>query len=315
MDSLRPPLPDTPIYIALNFGGMGDDIARLPALKYMLKENKHARVTLACGDFLVPIIEHFFKGQLEAIVPFSQMTPELMAKKWIQTQTEYFTPQKTHLVKHAFSYICDTIDVPIEEMNYLQFDLGRLPDVTRFSLPTRYVVITTGYTAEVRRLPSTTVNEISSYLSSKNITPVYLGSKSTFRGGISESIEASFDDGIDYSNGIDLRDQTSILEAAKVMSNSCAVVGLDNGLLHVAGCTSAPIIGAYTNALPIHRLPIRNNTLGFNCRVVTPPGCFSCQSTIGFLPDQDYRNCVFPQLKCNDKLTANLFIQHLEELL
>ncbi len=309
-----PPLPETHVNIAFNYGGLGDDIARLPALKYMLKTNPHAKVTLACPDYLIPIIEHFFIEQLANIVPFSRLTPEMKRLNWIQTKTEFFTPMHTHLVKHAFSYICDTVDVPIEEMNYLRFRLEEI-DVTRFTLPEKYVVITTGYTAIVRKLSASTVNEVSEYLVQKGITPVYLGAKETYRGGVAEKIEGKFDEEVDYSKGIDLRDKTTILEAAQIMSKARCVVGLDNGLLHVAGCTSVPIVAAYTNALPSHRLPIRNSVLGYDCKVVTPPGCHACQSTTNFLPDQDYRNCVWPQLACASKLTSDLFLKQLEEIL
>lgn len=311
---MMPKIPDQQINIAFNFGGIGDDICRLPALKYLLKTWTHAKVTLACPDYLISVIEHFFEGKLERVIPFSKMTPELAKNKWIQTKTEFFTPMHTHLVDHAFSYICDTMYVPVEEKNYLQFDLEKI-DITKFRLPERYVVITTGYTAEVRRLPANTINRLAGWLNLKGYTPVFLGNKSTFRGGVAESIEGKFDEEIDFNKGIDFRDQTTLLQAAKIMASSNAVVGLDNGLLHVAGCTAAPIIAAYTNALPEHRLPIRNNVLGWACRVVMPPGCYSCQSTTNFLPDQDYRNCVWPKLACNDKLTADLFIRELEKIL
>lgn len=314
---MRPKLPDQQVRIAFNYGGLGDDICRLPALKFMLKDNPHAKVTLACPDYLIPVIEHFFlPGELERVVGMTEMwaSPLLRKLPWIQTKTEYFTPQKTHLVDHAFSYICDRIDIPITEKNYLQFRLGEI-DASTFTLPVPYCVLTPGHTADVRRLPAATFNGIASWLTLKGITPVYLGSRKTVRGGIAESIEGRFDEEVDYSKGIDLRDQTSILEAAKVMAGASCVVGLDNGLLHVAGGTSAPIVCAFTNALPSHRLPIRNSILGHNCWPVTPPGCFACQSTVGFLPEHDFRNCVFPSLKCNEKLTADLFIEKLKEIL
>jgi ADP-heptose:LPS heptosyltransferase len=307
-------LPKTKVNLAINFGGMGDDICRLPALKYMLDTHTHCQFTIACPDYLVPVMEHFFAGRFEQVIPFSKLTPELAKRAWIQTKTEFFTPMHTHLVDHAFSYLADRMDLGIEHKNYLQFRTGEI-DVSKFSLPHRYVVLTTGYTAEVRRLPSKTFNGIADYLIQRGVTPVFLGAKTTYRGGVAEKIEGKFDEDVDYSKGVDLRDQTSLLEAGAIIAKSKGVVGLDNGLLHVAGCTSAPIVAAYTNTLPEHRLPIRNNQLGWNCYPVTPLGCHACQSTTYCLPEMDYRNCVWPELGCNDKLTADLFIKELEKIL
>lgn len=309
----HPPLPEQAVYLAFNFGGLGDDICRLPALKFLLRENPHARVTLACADYLVPIINHFFKpGELEEVISFKKMTPELMKRTWIQTKTEFFTPMRTHLVLHAFSYICDRVDIPIEDQNYLQFRTEEI-DVSKFTLPPSFVVLTPGFTAPVRSLPAKTWNEIADYLNSRGVTPVYLGAREVVRGGPAEKIEGKFDEQIDYTKGLDLRDQTSLLEAARIMSESLAVVGLDNGLLHVAGGTDVPIIAAYTNASPDHRLPIRENHLGWNCYPITPPGCHACQSTVSTtLMQHDFRECVWPELKCGEKLTSDLFIKELE---
>lgn len=322
---MRPELPPQDIKIIFNYGGLGDDVCRLPALKFLLKDQPHVRVTLAVGDHFVPVAEHFFKShpQITRILGFTELykEPELMKSTWIQTKTEFFTPFRTHLVDHAFSYICDRnpADTPIEEKNYLQFDLERLPDdtaiKTKFKIPTSFALLPTGYTADVREFSPAAINGISDWLNGRGITPVYIGQKSIRRGGVADIIEARFTDDVDYSKGLDLRGQTTLLEVAILCSESRAVIGVDCGILHVAGCTGANIVAGYTNALPQHRLPIRNSVLGYKCKAVTPPGCHSCQSTVGFLPEQDYRHCVWPELACASKLTSDLFIKELEEVL
>lgn len=313
-----PKLPDTPINLALNFGGLGDDICRLPALKYVLDKWPHAKITLACADFYRPVIEHFFAGRLEKIYGMSEIFADraLMNRKWLQTKTEFFTPMHSHLADHAFSYIADEINIPIEHKNYLQFDLARLPDVSKFSLPEDYVVFTPGYTAPVRALPARTYNGISTWLRARGITPVFLGTKLAVRGGLAEKIEATFDSDLDGEGAIDLREKTVLLEAAHILAKAKVVIGLDNGLVHLAACSQVPIIVAYTNLDPSLRLPIRNNELGWNCKVIRPPGCHTCESSTNFMPlEQDFRHCVWPEMKCSEKLTADLFIKELECIL
>jgi ADP-heptose:LPS heptosyltransferase len=275
------------------------------------------KVTLAVPDYFVPVINHFFDGQLERIVNMTEVWSDISLKKreWYQTKTEFFSPMHVHLIDHAFSYLCDTMEMPIEEKNYLQFDTERLPDVSQFSLPSSYITISCGSTAIVRALPASAINGISDWAKTRGLTVVYLGNKRTVRGGVAESIDAVYSDELVTEGHVDLRDKTSLLETAKVIAGAKAMVGLDGGLLHLAGCTSVPIVAAYTNLIPRHRLPIRNNELGWNCKVVTPPGCLACESNTNFLPQHDYRFCVWPELKCNEKLTADLFIQELEKIL
>lgn len=70
---------------------------------------------------------------------------------------------------------------------------------------------------------------------------------------------------------------TDILAQAGVIAGCCAFVGSDSGLLHVAGATGVPIVGVFTSANPLLRLPWRGGTLGKDCIAVRPPlGCVGC---------------------------------------
>lgn len=317
------PIPRQQINFFMNQGGLGDEIARLPAIKYALEQYPYIDLTVVCADYFLPILNHFFGANERCkIYGFSQFKGELTKRPYLQTLTEFHTPFHIHLVDHAFRNLVD-MDVEIEHKNYLQFDLSST-DVTGFKLPDKYVVLTTGYTAIVRKLPDTTINELADYIKSKGYEPVFLGRRVTDRGisdGLqrfnADKIQGYFSDGIDFSKGTDLTERTSLLEAAKIMDGSRAVIGLDNGLLHLAGGTSATVVAAYTNVLPHHRLPIRNNVLGFNCHVVTPDPavCCACQSTSNYLPEHDYRECIYQDTLCNEQLTSEKFIKILEGLL
>lgn len=222
------------------------------------------------------------------------------------------SPMKIHLVDYAFLKLLDE-NPSIEHKNYLKVT----PQSTIYT--SNSVVITTGYTAKVREFPPEEINKISSWLISKNITPIFLGQTNT-KTGVKHSIQGNFDSKVDFTNGINLIDKTSLLEAASIMENAKAVIGVDNGLLHLAGMTSKPIIMGFTTVSPEIRAPIRNNIQGHNCQYVTPDvtlGCRFCQQRTNFLYGHDYRNCL-PQYKdylCTKQMTAEKFIPHLEKLI
>jgi ADP-heptose:LPS heptosyltransferase len=313
------PFNRTHCQIIFNEGGLGDNIARLVAIEYALKHYKHADLLLCVPDFFIPTINHFFEGRVK-VIGFSDLTQKQQREPWFQTMSFMHTPRRAHLVDHAMRYICDS-DVPMEEKNYLQWDLSKIPLMMRFEKP--YVVLCTGYTAEVRSLPAKTINAVADYVNSRGYDVIWLGKREVNRGSNafmaktnSEVISASFGEDVDYSKGIDLIDKTSLLETAKLIAGAKAIVGADNGLLHVAGGTDTWIIAGFTNQEPKFRLPIRKGQLGYKCRVVDAgPGCIRCEANCQFMPDFDSRECVYKDLECREQLTADRFIKELEQIL
>ncbi len=108
------------------------------------------------------------------------------------------------------------------------------------------------------------------------------------------------------------------------MSKAKAVVGVDNGLLHVAGCTGVAIVGGFTTVRPEIRMPIRHNILGWNYHAVIPDkslDCSFCQQDTNFLYGHDYRKCWYKEKKerteilCIKQLTADKFKTILESIL
>lgn len=140
--------------------------------------------------------------------------------------------------------------------------------------------------------------------------------------GAHHTIKGSFPD-INGVLGLDLIDKTTVLQAANIMSGALAVVGVDNGLLHLAGCSKVPIVAGFTTVSPDIRLPYRDGVLGKDCYVVTPPAtlaCRFCQQGTNFLYGHDYRNCLYKNDSaldrlCTKSITADRFIHHLEIIL
>lgn len=231
------------------------------------------------------------------------------------------SPMKIHLLDYAFLRLTDE-NPSLDKKNYLQVKLDKIKS-RDFNLPEKYVVFTVGFTAEVREFLPAYINVLAQFVKHKGYTPVFIGQTQT-KTGAAHVIKGTFSDETDYSLGINLIDNTTLLEAAAIMDKAGAVVGVDNGLLHVAGCTKAPIVGGFTTVLPEIRMPVRNNILGHNFYPVTPDedlGCTGCQQKTNFLYGHDYKKCWYKEKKereeilCVKQLTPSKFAIHLEKIL
>lgn len=228
----------------------------------------------------------------------------------------------THQTRHAFNMFLN-VEVPIEEMNYLPVDTVDV-QITKFNLPEKYVVIATGFTAEVREFLPKYINDISKYVLSKGYTPVFLGKKETFN-GYKHTIKGQFKEEIDFSLGINLVDATNLVECQKIIAGSKCILGLDNGLLHIAGTTSVSIIGGFTTVKPEHRMPVRNSVLGWNYYPVIVSKeklpCVFCQSNWSFGYETDFTKCHYvekkldKEIQCVKLLTSDLYIDKLKDIL
>lgn len=309
------PQPKTVNCILMN-GGVGDHIASLVAANYILKNYPWIKLLIWVPDFLL----EFSKNVLpkKAIVNnYSSMKYKYDPEEITKT-TEWdgvISPMKIHCLDYAFLKLCDEIP-DIEHMNYLKVNLSKV-HLSKFKLPEKYIVITTGYTAAVREFRAESVNKIAKYAKQKGYEIIFLGQTST-KTGSSHTIVGVFDENIDFSIGLNLIDKTSLLEAAKIMSKAKAVIGVDNGLLHVAGCTDVAIVGGFTTVSPDLRMPVRNNELGWNYFPVMPDAslaCSYCQSQTNFLYGHDYKTCMYKDNLCTYQMASEKFIKELEKIL
>lgn len=304
------------INLLLLDGGLGDHVGSLVAVDYIIKNYPWIKPLVWLPDYMVDFAKNLLP-EGASVKNFTQMRGQYEPTKPTKT-TKWdgiTSPMKLHGVDYAFLKLCD--EAPsIEHKNYLQIKLDKIV-CKDFDLPEKYVVITTGYTADVREFLAEHVNGVAAYCVSKGYKPVFLGQKHT-KTGAAHTIKGAFNQEIDYSIGINLIDQTSLLEAAAIMHHSAAVVGVDNGLLHVAGCTQAPIVGGFTTVSPEIRMAIRNNILGHNYYPIVPDqalSCKFCQEKTNFLYGHDYRNCIYKDNLCTTQMTSVKFIGHLKELL
>lgn len=307
--------PKQNINFLLDSGGLGDHICNLVAMRYIKDHFPWITPYLYVPDYFLDFARNLIPDMI--IRPFSK-GEKLFNKTWPgrQTAMKGHDNLSTHLVDYGFHSLANR-QVPIEDKNYLKLNLDKIK-IDKFNLPKDYVVITTGFTAPIREFKAEKVNAIVRYLNDKQVTPVFLGSHQAFTGYKDAKIEGKFNEEIDYSKGMNLVNKTNLLEAGKIIAGSKAIVGVDNGLLHVAGCTDVPIIGGYTSVAPEIRLPYRKNELGWNCFAVEPPDSEIekyCQSKWDFVYDHDYRESYLKNDNLINSLPVAKFIEYLEKIL
>lgn len=314
--------PTEALNIFLNGGGVGDHVAALPSVLSASKQN--VNITLFVPDFFID----FAKDMLPNIqvLGFKDVEKRDKQASAVQTISAAHTPMRMHLVDYAATMITDK-QLDEDEKNYLRYPVGK-NSISRFNLPEKYVVLTPAYTAPVREWHPDIINEVSAYVVDKGYTPVYIGSDKTLlvakHGSQSVTYKGQFNETVNYSNGINLVNKTSLSEAAEIMAKARAVVGLDNGLLHVAGCTDVPIVGGFTSVDPKYRMPYRNNVMGLNFYPVVPDKsleCRFCQSNWSFVYEFDFKTCYYKEkgfddrIRCVTDLTADKYIEQLEKIL
>lgn len=298
-------------------GGVGDHVASLVAANYMIKRYDWISFLLWMPDFLVSFAKNVLPTHAK-VFAYSDMKAKYNEN--LPTKTTAWdgitSPMKIHILDYAFLKLCDE-NPGIEYKNYLKINLKQVKDLPNTHLPEKYVVLTTGYTAKTREFHPNMVNELVNYVISKGYTPVFLGQTQT-QTGSRHVIQGTFKEDINYDKGINLINKTSLLEAAKIMHYSQAVIGVDCGLLHIAGCTDTNIVAGFTTVSPSLRAPVRNNILGYKFYPVIPEeslACKFCQSNTNFLYGHDYKECIYDDYLCVNQLTADKFIEQLEKLL
>lgn len=312
---LRPETEREPMELAfiLSRGGLGDFIHWTTAIQYAIESNNHIRGLVATPAYFADLARHWFAPYYNRFKVYVYNEANLAndpvltkMKRRFHSKFDSFTSVQHHLLTVGFG-IYAQIDNPPKEWQ-------RLPRIehqaaTRY-VTGDYVVVTTEATSKVRTLPAETINKITEWLIAHDIKPVFLGKKN-----LTEHYKSGSSDMINTEGVVDLREKTELLSAAYILSQAKAVVGLDNGLLHLACCSDVPVAFAFTSVDPRHRIPPRSANA--KTITITPPEdlkCRFCQSNVRFL-EHDFRNCLYGDELCCKLMTAEPFIKALEELL
>lgn len=277
-----------PVAYVMNDGGMGDFVNYAAATKWLAANCPWLDGRLFVNNYLVPLMKDihadfpdwqvFPSEKIQDHLPdgISLVGPSLRVDgKSINPQLQ--TVLHSHPIDVAFGYFAGGGPAPLDvEMPRLNYDRQKLlPKIKQIKGP--YAVFTTAATTQSRTVLGRHLNPIIEYTKSLGITPVFIG-KVNFVGNGQNSV--SFAKDIDYSCGVDMRNQTSVKDAACIMQHAAFTAGLDNGNLHLAALMqNSKVIFGHNIASVEHRAPRRTHGRTINLSVSREElPCIGCQS-------------------------------------
>lgn len=292
-------------------GGVGDLIAELVAVNYNVQHSPTVKWTLFCPDYLKELAENLIPGL--KVVPFSRAPMHFKPTAFTRT-TEWcwHSPMRTHPVDYGFHMLADKHIDDVSLKNYLRIKPVKLSG----ALPKKYVCIAATGVEPCKTLPGAVIDEIADYCISLGHTPVYLGKRESDTGHRDLKVKSTLC-GADLSKGLDLLDKTTLVEAATIIDGSRAWIGMDGGLMHLAGCTDAHIVCGFTLVEPKQVAPYRYNSRDFRFHPVEPSKNIQnryYQSYTNVATPGDYRKFPGWEAVLAD-LTADKFIHRLQEVL
>lgn len=302
-----------PVNFMLNNAGMGDYICYSSALLWIARERPWVYGTLYVSAFMVPFFRLLFEPyphwrvlegrdiKLDGTV--CTIGPDLEVGGYRQFQ-QLYNATGAHLVDLGFAYYANMSAPPEATYPYLSLPESRvLPAVRKLSR--KYFVITTGFLTEARSLEGKHLNPLIEFGLEQGLTPVFLGKENAIDGH-----KTRFSGDIHYEKGLDLRNKTTILDAAAIMQYSACTLGLDNGLLHLASCTPGNVIFGYNIAGPSHREPRRTWGKLINVTVTREElACIHCQDRQKLNINHFFGSCYYKDypehnLRCRELLFA-----------
>lgn len=301
----------------LTLGGLGDYISWCPALQWIAEKNPQVIGQIFVNPPFDEVAKYLFKQYQNWKVHKLAFAPSIMRDGELildpkKFATKYIFSTGAHLIDLGFMLYCNQ-GIPMSGYN-------RLPPIN-YKGPWKwpeldeqepYAIFTPGATVDTRATPGPAFNELVNYTISKGIKPVFLGKKLFSHRGEETGYFAKFKDEYDFTKGVDLREKTTLLEAVQIMRGARFVIGVDNGLLHFAGCTEVPIIFGHTIARVEHRQIRRLKGLTVNIAVSKESlPCIACQSDMRYIitPDSKkghrFSKCIYDDYKCLEMLFSS----------
>lgn len=303
--------------------GMGDYICYMPAIKWVAKNCPWIKGTIYCRSYFTEIASNMmldFKDWKVLPIEDINLTAhecDALYGPGIESGSgrnrQLVNGTGAHLVDVGFMYFANMAPPPADATTYPQLNFAYYMGKTLEQFDSRlehnkYVVITPGGVSENRTVPGHYWNPILDYILHLGLVPVFLG-----KSQITERVVAKFPDGCKYELGLDLRDKTSPMEAAWIMKHALCVLGLDNGLIHVAACTDATIIAGFGSVHPDQRRPKRPTYPDYNTKkrwheiTLTSQEleCIHCQTNMKCMIAHNFKKCLYGDNKCIDLIFAN----------
>lgn len=267
------------VSLILNWGGLGDQIARIPAVTALLNEHPTLSVNLFVYPYCLSLFQEVFSThpRVNSIRPIDEWKTLPEGSNYISFDETNHLSLGMHITDHAYLTFCKRL--PTEKYNYPTLRKAINNEI-------RYVALTPNFTAESRALPVSTWNQIIEYVTSLGAVPVLLGSEDLGGRGFSFSTDKV----------LDLRGSTTLQDALDWIQRARVVVGLDNGLIHLAGLTETPIIAMYSTQKAYNRAPRRKN--GKIYTFDAKSACNGCEIKLRFMKNHDFKGCAIRTFDC-----------------
>lgn len=312
----------THVNFVCDSGGLGDALARLPTLLYTHNTFPHIYLHIWVGDFAFDLFTRCLPKSPRIIIrKFSDNKKYNESLPCRNFSIGSYTNLSVDMARQAFHALIN-IEPEVKDLNYLSIPVNDV-DITRFQLPEKYIIFCVGFTSLVREFLPKNVNPIIDYVISKGFTPVFLGNDKESEKNKNQFIKGYFRQEIDWNKGINLINKTTLIEAAKVIYGAHTILGIDNGLLHLAAThPSIPIIAGYTTVHSSGRQPTRQNIQGFNMHNIdiSPKElpCINCQTKNTMTFDHNFTTCLLnpdaamEKILCLNLMTSDKFIEKLK---
>lgn len=298
----------------LNSLAMGDVLAAVPVVKYMVEEY------YSDPTMYMVVAKEMFKPFFHFIPEDRFHSFEDKANDWgiplhfaisalNQTKVKSITrntPRHMHLGQFASIRLANRILDP----GFLKYVPLKQVDISRYGVDfSKSVILVTSYRDATRAWSADSILETAEYIQQRGFIPVFVG-KTDMNVELNLSPKTSLPEKLTL--GVDLRNNTSIEELASIMGLSKAVCGLDSGPIHLAGTTSVPIICGYTSILPEYRIPYRDK--GATYSILPDIPCIGCESRWQS-HFWNWEKCYLGHIDCCKSMTSDKFIHYLQDIL
>lgn len=286
----------------LNDEGMGGFINYTGVLTWLASNCPWIDGRVWCEQYLVPLLKDIFEpyknwkvqpsnqlGQL--IEQGTAIIGPMLARNGVPIPRQFFQCMGAHPFDVGTSMYSSSLNLPGAELPILDYPAGLLPPKIR-RLEGKYVVFTCGGTTPIRTMTHDHLNPLIDYVKTLGLTPVFLGKRDLLNTG---KVTTSFDDKTNYDLGIDLRDQTSVKDAARILQHAACTVGIDGGLLHLAALMkNSKIVFGYNITSIEHRVPRRSHGKTVNLTLTEKElPCIGCQSKWKQVPNTMFDDCFY----------------------
>ena len=258
-------------------GGLGDCIGLSTAIVYIAKHYKNVIGHVFTHDFFVPIMQNFLSDYPEwKVFELKELTQDFLNKYPVKYPThDPIGRLGASAVDLGFIYYLNMI-TPKNENKYPKLKLDIDPSISWYS---KHIVMTPISTNPMKRMGTLCFNRIKNYLIIKGYTPIFLR-------------KSEYKSYYNFFCGLNFINYTDLISAAKLMAKSKLVIGIDNGLLHLAACTHPDIIWGFTVSSPQHTQP-KTKSLARITPIFPDKrtlSCRFCQSNMRFFGNEGIHN-------------------------